>query len=71
VNRIKHKNLAYIIVVVVDGRSKPNPNCIAPVQYDSHSELNQNSVTNSGSKRQRKDTTFPEDITVSFRRRNA
>jgi hypothetical protein len=39
----------------------------------SHSEFNQNSVTNSGPKRQvrRTDTTLPEDITVSLRGRNA
>jgi hypothetical protein len=92
-NRMKQKNVGYKTVVVVNGPSKPNPNCIAPVQYDSvvngpskpnpnciapgqyysHSEFNQNSVTNLGSKRQvrRTGTTFPEDTTVSIRRRNA
>jgi hypothetical protein len=72
VNRIKQKNVAYKTVVVVNGRSKPNPNFIAPVQYVSQSEFNQNSVTNSGSKRQvYEQTRHSLKTTVSVRRRNA
>jgi hypothetical protein len=67
-NSNKHKNVAYKTVVVVIGRSKPNSNCIAPVQYDSHSEFDQNSIPNSGPERpvRRTNTTFLKTLLCPF-----